>query len=59
MPPWYGPATDRHPWLKVVESKPWRAFIEARVLAPVDLLELSLEQGLEHHLDWFCELEQF
>jgi len=59
MPPWYGPATDHHPWLEHVESKPWRAFIGARALAPIDLLELSLEQEPEHHLDWFRELEQF
>ena len=59
MPPWYGPAIDRHPWLEHVESKPWRAFIGARALTLVDLLELSLEQRPEHHLDWFHEPEQF
>jgi hypothetical protein len=59
MPPWYGPATDRHPRLEHAETKPWRAFIGARALAPVDLLELSLEQGPEHHLDCIRELEQF
>jgi hypothetical protein len=57
MPPWYGLATDRHLWLEHVESKPWRAFIGARALAPVDLLEVSLEQGPEHHLDCIHELE--
>ena len=39
-----GPATDRSPWLEHVESKLWRAFIGARALVLVDLLELSLEQ---------------
>ena len=59
MPPWYGPTTDRHPQLEHAESKPWKAFIGSRALAPVDLPELSLEQGPEHHLDWFREPEQF
>ena len=36
-----------------------RAFIGARALAPVDLLELSLEQGPEHQLDCIHEPEQF
>jgi len=31
----------------------------ARALAPVDLPELSLEQGPEHHLDCIHEPEQF
>jgi hypothetical protein len=59
MPPWYGPATDHHPLLEQVKSKPWRAFIGVRALALVDLLELSLEQGPEHHLDCIREPEQF
>jgi hypothetical protein len=59
MPPWYGLSTDRHPRLEDVESKPWRAFNGARALALVDLLEVSLEQGPEHHLDCIHEPEQF
>ena len=59
MPPCYGPATDRHPWLEHAKLKPWRAFIGAGALASVDLSELSLEQGPEHHLDCIHELEQF
>ena len=47
MPPWYDPTTNRHLRLEHAESKPWRAFIGARALAPMDLPELSLEQGPE------------
>jgi hypothetical protein len=49
MPPWYVPATDHHPCLEHAKSKLWIAFIGARALAPVDLLELSLEQGPENN----------
>ena len=45
--------------LEHVESKPWRSFIGATALVLVDLLELSLEQGPEHHLDCIREPEQF